>query len=302
MRTTTRQITEGAMMCALLGMMLILNRYLGNSLEIMFILVLPIPIVLYTVRHGLNASVMVYLSCIFISVMMGQLTTTFYIIFTLLIGIVYGEGVRRNQNSLIILLWTFILTFLLEVLTGCFLASFFGFDIEMQMIEINRFVQAVIPSAPDNLVTTVFLTSFVILAAEEVLIIHILSIVLLKRLKIKQRPFKTMFEISLGKPLTMMLSFFSLLLVFTGLSNNDSIISMVILVLGICSSIVLFVFGFIACLWLAHVYLKKNITILLAILCVVCIPIIMPSLVFLGALYNLTDFKDNVEEVMNGKK
>ena len=50
MNKQTRKITEGAMMCAIVGLVLFINRQLGNMLEYFMYWVLTFPILVYTAK------------------------------------------------------------------------------------------------------------------------------------------------------------------------------------------------------------------------------------------------------------
>ena len=52
MHDQTRRITEGAMMCTLVALMLLLNRQLAGILEYAAYWVLSFPILIYTVKYG----------------------------------------------------------------------------------------------------------------------------------------------------------------------------------------------------------------------------------------------------------
>ena len=54
MNNQTRKITEGAMMCAIVGLVLFINRQLGNMLEYFMYWVLTFPILVYTAKYGVR--------------------------------------------------------------------------------------------------------------------------------------------------------------------------------------------------------------------------------------------------------
>ena len=51
MKQDTRRITEGAMMCAIVGVLLFVNRQLANAIELFMYWVLTFPILIYTARY-----------------------------------------------------------------------------------------------------------------------------------------------------------------------------------------------------------------------------------------------------------
>ena len=95
-RNEVRRISEGGMMVALVGVILFFNRQSAGILESVFYWVLSFPILIYTCRYGLKWGCIVSVAMMVISFILSAPTTMFYLFSSLVIGVVYGEGVRRN--------------------------------------------------------------------------------------------------------------------------------------------------------------------------------------------------------------
>ena len=54
MNNQTKKMTEGAMMVAIVGMLLFINRQLAGMLEMVMYWVLTFPILMYTARYGVK--------------------------------------------------------------------------------------------------------------------------------------------------------------------------------------------------------------------------------------------------------
>ena len=54
MKNDTRKITEGAMMVAIVGLMLFINRQLAGMIEYMMYWILTFPILIYTAKYGVK--------------------------------------------------------------------------------------------------------------------------------------------------------------------------------------------------------------------------------------------------------
>ena len=52
MNNNVRKLTDGAMMCAIVGVVLLINRQLGGLFQDMFLFLFPIPMVFYSAKYG----------------------------------------------------------------------------------------------------------------------------------------------------------------------------------------------------------------------------------------------------------
>ena len=54
MNNDVRRLTDGAMMCAIVGAVLLINRQLGGLFQDMFLFLFPIPMVFYSAKYGMR--------------------------------------------------------------------------------------------------------------------------------------------------------------------------------------------------------------------------------------------------------
>ena len=57
MNNNVRRLTDGAMMLAIIGALLLINRQTAGIIETTFLFILPLPMVFYSARYGLKSSV-----------------------------------------------------------------------------------------------------------------------------------------------------------------------------------------------------------------------------------------------------
>ena len=57
MNRQVRKLTEGAMMCALFGLVLLINRQFAGVLELFFVYVLPLPLIVYTAKYDFKINI-----------------------------------------------------------------------------------------------------------------------------------------------------------------------------------------------------------------------------------------------------
>lgn len=303
MQNQVKRITEGAMMCALLGLLLVVNRQLANTLGIFFVVIMPIPVILYTAKYGVKHGVWVAFSVGLMSILFGELATIIYVVVSMILGLVYGHGIYKDQSGFIILFKSIIIIMILEFMVGYFFASLFGIDVLAEMKAMTDLVGQTLGLADETLYQisfTLMIGSIALLAVNETIIVHLISLTMIKRLKIKERKVRSIFDLKIPKYLAVSEMILCVLVIFITFSPFNDTIKVVLLLMGYISIIHLFAFGFIGCLWMGHIFMNKNITLYLALACAVLFMFSVPLLVGIGFAYNTIDFKKIVSEVKHG--
>lgn len=129
MKSNTRKITEGAMIVAMIGAVLFIDRQFANVITSSFNWLLSIPMILYSVNSDRKYSLMVFFSTLFVGLLVADIQTLFYLFSALTIGIIYGEGVRNKWKHGKLLMWTMCCTFICYLFSMYIFAGFFGYDL-----------------------------------------------------------------------------------------------------------------------------------------------------------------------------
>jgi uncharacterized protein YybS (DUF2232 family) len=203
MKKQVRTITEGSMMLAIIGLFLFLNLQFAGILQTYFIIFIPLPILIYTIRYGFRSGLVVSFGALFLSIMLGNIITLFYIGGGLLVGLAYGYGVNSNKsNDWLLFVSTLINAISLFVETYV-LAAFIGYDLYKDtelLIESLKGIDGLV--LPDNFLAQVLAITPIILLLTgflQALMTHLLSVTLLKRLNITVRKMKPLQHIQLPK-------------------------------------------------------------------------------------------------------
>ena len=121
-------LCEGAMMCALTALLLLINRVAGGMIETAFPWLLVFPLLVYCARYGVRTALIFCVSILLLSLMLCTFTTLFYVFSASLCALAYGSGVRRGAANRSLLLRTGLISFLSNLLSMVVLASLFGYD------------------------------------------------------------------------------------------------------------------------------------------------------------------------------
>lgn len=304
MNQNVRKITEGAMMVALYGIVLLLNRQLAGTIEFYFMFVLPIPLVVYSARYGLRNSLIVCASVFFLAFMVALPQTYFYIVTSLFVGIIYGSLVRKKVKNGLLIAVTMSVAVLFNVLTTLVFASFFGFDIQTDIVMMRDMMNQVFSMMGTseanlsidvgNIILVCIVLGPILTGIMEGLLVHMLSNILLKRLKIEVRPFRPLVEWVVPKwtGYVAFIAFSSgFLLSYVKIDETTQII---VLVAMIAAILYLLVFGYIASVVFGMVEYKKNIGLIVILACLLLSTIVIPFLCVIGFFYISADLRERL--------
>lgn len=183
MKSNTRKITEGAMIVAMIGAVLFIDRQFAFALTTQLNWLLSIPMILYSVKSDREYSWMVFFSALVVAFFITNLQTVFYLFSALILGVIYGEGVRNKWKHSKLLIWTMTCTFVCYLLSMYVFAGFFGYDLIatrnefIEMIEnLNIFgIKMVLFIDAYTFFHVIDITSFLLLVMAESLCVHMLS-------------------------------------------------------------------------------------------------------------------------------
>ena len=201
MNNQTRKITEGALMVALVGMLLFINRQLAGMLEVVMYWILTFPILIYTARYGVKDALVPATSMVLLSFMIAQPTTIFYLISCCVVGILYGYGVREKWKNRKLLWMCGILTFVTYFITTVLFASIFGYDPQDDVELVKQLLQYMnidfgIPLG--KIVAFMVVSMAVFMSALQTICIHMIANIVLKRIQIEVWPMKTVFQMKVS--------------------------------------------------------------------------------------------------------
>ena len=190
----TLKITTGAMIIAIFAILLLLNRQTGSFFEEMFIYILPVPMVVYAARYSWKYGLMVFAGMMLFSFIFGSLTTVFYAITAALLGLIMGTLFYYKIDMTKTMLVSMGLSALFNVLSTITLASVFGYDLDLEITEMQNMMNQMLEQAKVQTNTTtdqilapgflmqMMIISMVLLGLIQGFIIYQLSVIILKKL------------------------------------------------------------------------------------------------------------------------
>lgn len=302
MNRETRRITDGAMMAAIIGVLLLINRQTAGLIEVSFVWILPLPMVFYATKYGYKNSLLLFVAVILLTIVLGTPQTLFYIISEMLIGLVYGGGICDKTPTRKLVIRTIIMAVIADVLSMLVFASFFGYDLASEIGEYQAVVEKAFGSVGmsvndssqlKQMLQTILIVSVVMSGVLEGYVTHLLSRLMLKRLRIYVEPITPIYLYYPPK-WSGYIGIACMLLTYvpTYISINNEILENLLLGLGFCGYMYLVVFGMIAIAY----YLKVEFGMkgLSGILAFVLGTVLSIVVAMLGFLYITTDIHDEL--------
>ncbi len=197
MNNSVRKITDGAMMCAIVGLLLVVNRQFAGLFEEMFLFFFPLPMVFYSAKYGKKDSWVVFVAICLLTAIIGTPQTIFYVASESLLGLIYGSGIHDKKDSRKLMFMSIAVGIVVNIITTIVYASFFGYDLGAELTEYETAItQAMnqtgmaLPSTINlkQMLTTVLLVSVVLTGILQGIITHVFSRLLLKRLRFEIPP------------------------------------------------------------------------------------------------------------------
>ena len=304
MNSKTQELTYGAMIVAIFGVLLLVNRQTGGFFEGFFMFVFPIPMVAFSAKYGWKDSLPVFVCTVLLAFLFGTFTAVFYAISMSFIGMVYGSCIKAEKDMNRTLLLVLFLSAAAELICSVALASLFGIDINadiqlMQESMNQMFAQAGVNVAEGiftyDYLRRIYIISIGVMGAAEGLIVFYLSLAILRKLRY---PIKKPMPLTSYYP-SRISGYIALALVAVYITSmvkpfENEIVQNVLQSAGICGVIYLVFFGYIALLMVCRVYLRlpRALGMILSLfltMSITYIPILMGYLYIAGGLHEAID-------------
>ncbi|MEG2572162.1 MAG: DUF2232 domain-containing protein [Erysipelotrichaceae bacterium] len=302
MHNKVKRITEGSMMVALVGVALFFNRQMAGLLEFAIYWILTFPILVYTVRFGIRAALIPAVCMVLLSFMISLPTTTFYLASSIMIGLLYGYGVNKNWSNQWLLISTIILTLLSYVFTTVVFAAFFGYDMGEDARIVGELVKTLhiyLPGGIDSLITTWLIVSTVAMSVLQGLCIHLLAILLLKRLHIKTIKMKSLLDLRLPKWVGYICIIIWLLFLSTNVLKLEGNLNSIILSAYFCVIGVSLAYGSMCILSFIIISGKRKLVFILPVL--IILPGVNVAVMIVGIYDMIVDLKGKLKRgIING--
>ena len=200
MNRNIRRLTEGAMMCGLIGVIVLLNRQFANAFDSYMMWIVPLPMIVYTVRYGIKNGFIVTFCATVITFMLALPQTVFYVLTSCILGVIYGHGVRKEKSNAWLLTTSILSSTIIMIFTVIIFAGIFGYDLNAEVELVTEMMNTMdITIVNGGILRTLLYASLFLTCLLEGFLIHILAYVVLTKLKIKIKGFVPLLNYYLPK-------------------------------------------------------------------------------------------------------
>ncbi len=262
MNTKTQKLTFGAMIVAIFGVLLLINRQSGGIFEDFLFFIFPIPLVAFSAKYGLKSSISVFICTVLLTFFCGSYTAVFYAISQSFIGMVFGVCLyhKKDPGKIVVLIMT--LCAISSIVSYWLLLSISGISVGQDLSQVQTMMNGMIDEfgtkvgyneqilqsmktmlTADNLRRIMFV-GLAFTGVIQGIVIYWLSLLILRRLRFKvQRP-KPLADFYPPKwsGVVSLIAFAAYMFTYVRPLQND-IAQNVVQTLGICGMMYLLCFG-----------------------------------------------------------
>ncbi len=184
----TKQLTRGAMCCAIYGALLFLNQQTGLMIETSASWIFLFPILIYTALYNYRVASIVAIAMGLMTFMFGGFTTWFYSWFAIIAGYAYGIGLYHKQKNWINFVGLTILCILSNALMTLLWANIFGMDMHQDFQAFSTYV-------PFIRFDVFVIVVIVMLSVLEALSVHLVALMICTRMHMPIRPIQPISDI-----------------------------------------------------------------------------------------------------------
>ena len=304
------------MLLAIYGALVLIDRITTFWLTTFVVLIAPVIIIMYSAMQSFKDGLFLSLGIIIISFLLGnlQLTYLIYIPVGVITGIAYSYGVSKSYDKTTLLLVSCIIYAICEIIASYIVYPFLGFpvtqmieELKLSFNEINKIsgidYSTIFSSSGidfNKLLVIMFLFSTILMGVMEGLLIHILSIFLLKRFKIKDLGRLNIWDIKPNKAVGY-IAFLSCFSFFFSKYITNDYVYYILMTVSLVGAAILIYYGYLfLCLYQAIV-LKKNVAFII-VMFALFVPVILIGLMIIGFLYAAGPLRTYLEERVNSIK
>ena len=307
-------ITYGALLSALLGVFLLFNRQTGGLFDAYMLWIIPLPVIVYCLKFDVRQGMIMGLAMTLLSFIVATPMTAFYVACSIVAGLVYVDGLRKEKSSMHLILSVILISMFITVISMVIFAKFFGYSLTADIDYTRTWVQTIIdamaatmgPSVYDNplillMLNSNFLLYIIVLSSLltsilEGILVHLLAILILRRLKMPGPKVTPLSEIRAPLFIKIFVVVVYLLVMLNGFNipllneHTDIIMGLMPVAYIFCGF-----YGYLLLLtWINLRIPNRNSRILLVFLVVILLLIFPPFMMVVGMTDMFTNARDSI--------
>ena len=313
MMNKTKKLTQGAMLLAIIGALIAIDRMSAYWFSELLVLMMPAVIIIYSSMYSLSDGFILSVGLLIISFLLGNFNLVYmvYVPIGIIVGLAYSYGVQRNLDKTSLMFIAMAVYVIGEIVAVFLISPLLGIPVSTMMEEIRLSVVEtsnvytkllginfldILSSMGFDLSKTIiimFIVSVILMGIMEGFLIHLISVFLLKRFKIKDLGSINIYDIK-PNPVVAYVSFLSLFSLFFIRYIKNDVLYYIVVTISILGAIVLLYYGYLFVILYGVIVLKRNVGGLLMLMAFL-VPGLFLVLVVVGFLYGAGPLRRYIE-------
>ena len=303
----TKKLTTGAMLLAIIGALMLIDRQLSYMFEIFIIMMMPVVIIIYSTMYDIREGAILSVCILILTFILGNPGYAFVNVpIAVIVGLGYSFGIKKNLSQKKLMIIAMLLFLIGEVVSAFIVSPLLGLSIADQISSIQTMYTEAFKQAGaaetlnvyasmginlSNLIRVAFVLSILLVGIMEGFIIHVVALFLLNRFKIKTVDKGTVIPFSLS-PLVSYICFIGFASLYVMNFINSETIKLLLIVISMICGTILFYYGYIFIVaYIKKISDRKVSALLLIIVVIFTFPLSFIITVIIGFLYGAGPLK-----------
>lgn len=301
------------MLLAIIGALMLLDRQFSYFFDVYIVMIIPIVIIIYSAMYDIKDGGILSVCLLFLTFIIGSSSLNYlcYVPLGIIVGLGYSYFLKKNSSKQVLLLSSIVLYTIGEILIAFILMPILGINLADQVLQIK---EALVSSSASMgldfsaidlgaLIPMTFVLSTIIMGLLEGFLTHVLTLLLLKKFKIKDVDNRNIVPLEPSITLTYVCIVLVFLMMITsrylsGLFVNDTI-KYILLSSGMIGFLILCYFGYIYLIIFLKIKFQKNMSLFVILGTFLLFPFSLFVLMIVGFLYGSGPLKKYI--IMNKK-
>lgn len=305
----TKKLTTGAMLLALIGAFLLIDRQLSYVFTYFIVLLIPVIIAVYCCMYSMKDGYVFCVGVVALSILFGSLYTYMYLPSAIITGLCISAAIRKDYDKRRVMLISIAVFVLSELLIAFLVSPLLGVSVDTQlkameetfneitnMAGMSDAMNAVVGNLGTFLLV-MFIFSTMLTGALEGYLISFMTVFVLKRMKIKNIGYNSAMDIRMPEWLAYVLLLFTSFLMFMNapILMKSEFVKYSLMCLGVFSSLILFYYGYLFTVILLKKTNKNGSVLLLLLGIFLLMPFSYIILIVVGFLYGSGPLRRKLE-------
>lgn len=287
------------MLLAIIGALMLLDRQFSYFFDVYIVMIIPVVIIIYSAMHDIKDGAILSVCLLILTFIIGSSSFNYlcYVPLGIIVGLGYSFFLKKNYSKQVLLLASIVLYTIGEIIVAFVLMPIFGIDLAAQ---INQLKDAFISSSStlgmdlslidlNVILPLAIVLSTIFMGILEGFLTHVVTLMLLKKFKLKDIDNKSIVPLEPGTKLT----YICIILVFLMMLSNryltnfisSETIKYILLSAGMIGFMILCYFGYIYLIIYFRIRFQKNMALYVILGTFLFFPLSLFVLMIVGFLY-----------------